>query len=475
MEQENISLETIYVSIPSFYDEELIPTIDDVFAKAEHPNRVFVGIALQDSNKKFLKKVKAEIKKYGKNVNLTFTKLTAKNALTDLGVGRGRAKAHSFYNEEDYFLQVDSHSMFAENWDTILIEMLAEAKAAAQNKKTILTAYAGNYFLTDSGERTLDFPEGMNAHAGFYYPLYSRFETRMGMPVWDTVPISRITDSTAKYIPAPKFNANFAFGDKDFARRLGLEISAVFFEEELVQSINILASEWSMAIPNIENAIVRHYYLPPNATGPVNRKSAGDYMKQFGVFDQMNARQRENYKSFITTEGRENFVYAYQNYANVDLEHGRLTDSMLHPTSWVLETVNYENVVAAFNYVESPENENKDEASEDSGEGCGCKHKPHEESGEQPHSHDLETANNEHPEAEKPKEARPWDLLNPNIGRVSEEIKELRMDACRNCEFFVKLTQQCTKCGCIMPAKTSLPHASCPIGKWDSVPDDQEK
>lgn len=62
--------------------------------------------------------------------------------------------------------------------------------------------------------------------------------------------------------------------------------------------------------------------------------------------------------------------------------------------------------------------------------------------------------------------ARPWDLFNKNIGRVSDEIRAKRMAICHDCEFFISLTQQCIKCGCIMPAKTGLPHASCPVHKW---------
>lgn len=67
------------------------------------------------------------------------------------------------------------------------------------------------------------------------------------------------------------------------------------------------------------------------------------------------------------------------------------------------------------------------------------------------------------------KPARPWDLVNPNVKRVDDEIQKARMDACNNCEFLFKLSKQCRKCGCFMEAKTTLPHAYCPIGKWDAV------
>lgn len=70
-----------------------------------------------------------------------------------------------------------------------------------------------------------------------------------------------------------------------------------------------------------------------------------------------------------------------------------------------------------------------------------------------------------------PKLARPWDMLDPNIGRVSDEVKAARLDICKQCPFFMKLSKQCRKCGCIMTLKTALPHASCPVGKWDAEPD----
>lgn len=65
---------------------------------------------------------------------------------------------------------------------------------------------------------------------------------------------------------------------------------------------------------------------------------------------------------------------------------------------------------------------------------------------------------------------RPWDLINPNIGRVTKEVYDYRYkDNCLNCEFLIKATKTCKKCGCFMKEKTKLPHASCPIGKWGAI------
>lgn len=70
--------------------------------------------------------------------------------------------------------------------------------------------------------------------------------------------------------------------------------------------------------------------------------------------------------------------------------------------------------------------------------------------------------------------SKPWDLINPNIGRVSDEVLEQRLAICKDCEFFIKLSKQCKKCGCFMRLKGSLPHSECPVGKWGKVKDKKD-
>ncbi len=62
--------------------------------------------------------------------------------------------------------------------------------------------------------------------------------------------------------------------------------------------------------------------------------------------------------------------------------------------------------------------------------------------------------------------ARPWDLFNKKIGRVTEGMAKERFAICLECPHLIQLTKQCKKCGCMMEAKTKLPNAECPIGKW---------
>lgn len=60
----------------------------------------------------------------------------------------------------------------------------------------------------------------------------------------------------------------------------------------------------------------------------------------------------------------------------------------------------------------------------------------------------------------------PLDMLNPMTRHIDLEIADKRMSICGSCPEIIKLTSQCKKCGCFMPAKTKLEAAKCPIGKW---------
>lgn len=66
-------------------------------------------------------------------------------------------------------------------------------------------------------------------------------------------------------------------------------------------------------------------------------------------------------------------------------------------------------------------------------------------------------------------ETRPWHLLDHKRLIQDSAVVEARLEICRACPEFIKLTSQCKKCGCVMPLKTQLAEAVCPIDKWGRV------
>jgi hypothetical protein len=57
-------------------------------------------------------------------------------------------------------------------------------------------------------------------------------------------------------------------------------------------------------------------------------------------------------------------------------------------------------------------------------------------------------------------------VMSGNQMNVSEPEKQKRLDICNACEFFIKESQRCSKCGCYMAVKTYLKAEKCPVGKW---------
>lgn len=47
-----------------------------------------------------------------------------------------------------------------------------------------------------------------------------------------------------------------------------------------------------------------------------------------------------------------------------------------------------------------------------------------------------------------------------------EELSAARMNECTDCMHYRKMIKQCNLCGCLLPLKTKILEASCPIDKW---------
>ena len=50
--------------------------------------------------------------------------------------------------------------------------------------------------------------------------------------------------------------------------------------------------------------------------------------------------------------------------------------------------------------------------------------------------------------------------------KASPDVREHRINICKQCEYFFPVTSTCTKCGCFMIVKTWLKTSKCPIDKW---------
>lgn len=129
-------LPTIFVSIANYRDSETPHTLRDLYAKATHPERVFVGVFSQ-----VVPEVDDDCLPADGFPSRQVRELRA-DARTSLGACWARHRILTELRaEEDYVLQIDSHSRFVRGWDERFLAMLA----TCPSERALLTTYPAYY------------------------------------------------------------------------------------------------------------------------------------------------------------------------------------------------------------------------------------------------------------------------------------------------------------------------------------------
>lgn len=124
----------IFVAIASYRDPEIEPSISDLLRRADAPERVRVGVCLQ--NDAADRGCEVDESRWPGQVTALRVPCTASR-----GANWARVQALSLMRDEDYVLLVDSHMRFEDGWDASLLEMLARCPA----EKPVISAYLPNY------------------------------------------------------------------------------------------------------------------------------------------------------------------------------------------------------------------------------------------------------------------------------------------------------------------------------------------
>ena len=50
---------------------------------------------------------------------------------------------------------------------------------------------------------------------------------------------------------------------------------------------------------------------------------------------------------------------------------------------------------------------------------------------------------------------------------VERNIAQQRYNICKECDEFITISKQCSRCLCFMPAKVKFKNSDCPLKKWN--------
>lgn len=139
-------METIFITIPAYEDPYLIRTLQSAITNAFDASRIKFAIALQ--YKKFQQ---PDVSGY--NADVIVYDVDNRPSINLI-----RHELLNFYSNEDYYMMVDSHTLFMKDWDRLLIEDYKALQRIAGDKVAIskqVGTYCGDMPKNTLNEKTI--------------------------------------------------------------------------------------------------------------------------------------------------------------------------------------------------------------------------------------------------------------------------------------------------------------------------------
>jgi len=237
---------SIFISIASYRDPELVRTIKSAIDNATNPEDLYFGVVLQEIEK--------EEPDLSWVPNLSLIKIHPKFAR---GAGFARAEAMKLYKEQDYYLQIDSHTIFEKNWDTLCIDQLKKSQEVSKNNKIILSCFPQAFNIESNGTVSI-------VKKSKNFPMY---------PTKQKPKLTKRSEWTAERVEFddkkktfPELSttvlAGFIFAPGKIVEEVPYDPEISFFGEEICFAVRAWTKGWDIYSPSI--IILYHFYSRPN-------------------------------------------------------------------------------------------------------------------------------------------------------------------------------------------------------------------
>ncbi|EED91807.1 predicted protein, partial [Thalassiosira pseudonana CCMP1335] len=231
---------SVFLSVASYRDEFCPGTLNEAFSKARNPENLFVGLVQQNCEEN-----SNEGKKYCNNGQIRLLKMKETESL---GPYMARYFASKMWMGEQWYMQIDSHMTFAQDWDALSIEMLNNAPS----DKPVISHYPPPH--------TADLVEKSKVAAPrLCGPVFATSELEAqiirleGSYNYDSVKLS---------IPrfAPFVAAGYLVAHSDILREVPFDpfLPYIFMGEETILSARLWTSGYDIFSPTI--SLLGHHY-----------------------------------------------------------------------------------------------------------------------------------------------------------------------------------------------------------------------
>lgn len=309
--------EQIFISIASYRDSQLIPTVEDLVEKADEPGLLRFGICWQHGTEQ---------------LSLPFAAAPGIRILDvpwqqSRGACWARAEAMKLWQGEQWFLQIDSHCRFVQGWDTKLIRMMQQTGS----ERPILSTYANPFTPAAGGTRIREALQGtpqLIALGGF---------AEDGLPKLKPLEIPGC-EACERPIAARFLAGGFLFAPGSFVEDVPYDPDLYFFGEEIAMTLRAFTSGYDLFHP--VELVAWHDYVRAYATrhwddqDPVVPEELPEDRSNKSAWRDLDKRSRERVRSLLNGEGAgESFglgtartVTDYESYAGISFRLHRMQD-----------------------------------------------------------------------------------------------------------------------------------------------------
>lgn len=226
----------IFVSVASYRDSELIPTITSLLENSHRPERLVVCVCLQD-DADGLRTLPVELERL-RDQHMCSLKCLRYHYKEAKGPTWARYLIQCEWSGEEYYLQIDSHMRFAKDWDRRLIRCLSLTPKTHGVRKTCVTNYVSLY---NHRTNVLD--------SRFRGPLrLLRFDDKDGLPRFNSKFVSALPNRPLR---SYCWSACFSFSSSHIILDAPYDpyTPYLFFGEEVDIGARLFARGWSFYAP----------------------------------------------------------------------------------------------------------------------------------------------------------------------------------------------------------------------------------
>lgn len=220
-------LNKIFISLACYRDPEIIPTIRNAYYKAQNKHLIVFGVY-------------AQMAPTDEKIDLSFiedqdqVRLLVKDNTKARGPSYARYIIYNkLYKDELYYLQIDSHTRFAENWDSELIAMHSKLSA-----NSVISTYPKGYQLQH--DNNLPTSEKMN--------ILKFKKVRDGIPIFNTMTIPQEDKPKRNYFWAAGYS--FCYGAIFKIIPFDPHLKNLFWGEEFIMSLRFFTNNVKIYSPN---------------------------------------------------------------------------------------------------------------------------------------------------------------------------------------------------------------------------------